>query len=115
MIYRFTNVNSRACHGVITELHETGAYVMFDDFQVRDKVLLPAHYAYVSFEPNPYVISAGLTKHEVLPDDTPVAWRDARVAEVASHLGEGFTEWWAEHGPAIRKDMYNTHNERNKS
>lgn len=107
MIYRFTNVNSRACHGVITELHETGAYVLFDDFQVKDKVLLPAHYAYVSFEPNPFVMAD--VKHEVLPVNTLVTWQDKRVAEVASHLGEGFTEWWAEHGPSIRQNMYNTY------
>lgn len=109
MLYRFTNVNSRQAHGIITELHDNGAYVLFDDFQVKDKVLLPAHYAYVSFQPNPYVIDGGRTKREVLPDSTPVTWQDKRVAEVAKHLGEGFADWWAEHGPTIRKDMYGTH------
>lgn len=109
MIYRFTNVHGRQAHGIVTELHEDGAYVLFDDFQVKDKVLLPAHYAYISFRPNPYVIDGGRTKSEVLPDTTPVRWQDKRVAEVASHLGEGFAAWWAEHGPAIRKDMYGTH------
>lgn len=108
-IYRFTNVNNRQSYGVITELRDNGAYVLFDDFRINDKVLLVAHYAYVSFEPNPYVMDGGRTKREVLPDTTPVVWQDKRLAEVASHLVEGFAEWWAEHGPAICKDMYNIH------
>lgn len=106
-IYRFTNARGRQSYGVVTELFEHGAYVLFDDFQVSDTVVLAAHFAYVSFERNPFVM--GSTRSEVLPDTTPVTWQDKRLADAASHLGDGFSEWWAEHGPIIRSDMYNIH------
>lgn len=106
-IYRFTNVRNRQSYGVVIELFDHGAYVLFDDFQVNEKVVLAAHFAYVSFERNPFVM--GSTRSEVLPDTTPVTWQDKRVAEASRYLGEGFSEWWADHGPAIRSDMYNTY------
>ncbi len=106
-IYRFTNSRGRFHGGIAVELLDNGAYVVSDAWEPTPKVSVPASFGYVSFDHNPFVQAE--VKHELLPIDTPVRWQDKRVAEVASHLGEGFAAWWAEHGPAIRKEMYTTH------
>lgn len=107
-IYCFTNVHGRKAWGIITELFDHGAYVLFDEFSPKGKTTNSAHYAYVSFEPNPFVVETNTTS-EVLPVTTPVRWQDARVAAVAQHLGEGFAAWWSEFGPDIRRDMYSSY------
>lgn len=93
-LYRFTSSTGRVNHGIVTELINNGAYVLFDTFAVTDKVTLPTRYSYVSFLPNPYVVS-NTSKSEVLPLTANVPWQDERVAKIATIVLSGkFEAWW---------------------
>lgn len=96
-LYRFTSAKGRINHGIIVERIGNGANVIFDMFAVNDRVTLPTRYAYVSFEPNPYV-NRTAAKSEALPLTTGVDWQDPWMATVAKLAMEGkFDQWWAEH------------------
>lgn len=102
MIYRFTNIHGRMRHGVCLEMVANGANILADTWHPNDRVTAPANYAYVSFEPNPFV--AGKTKTELLPLDTPVQWRTPEIAQIVALMQAGqFDEWWQANRVAIVK------------
>ena len=101
-LYRFTSATNRVNHGVIVEFVANGANVIFDTFAVNDKVTLPTRFAYVSFEPNPFV-NPTAAKSEVLPMAPNVAWQDRWLAELATMvMAEKFDGWWAENAEKER-------------
>jgi hypothetical protein len=105
-LYRFTSSTQRVNHGIITELVNNGAYVLFDTFAVADKITLPVRYVYVSFEPNPYV-STRTAKSEVLPMVADVPWQDERIAKVASVVLSGkFETWWQANRAEVTAKLY---------
>jgi len=92
-LYRFTSATNRVNHGIVVALVANGANVIFDTFAVNDKVTLPTRFAYVSFEPNPFV-NKTTAKSEVLPM-VDVAWGDPWLAGLAKLVTAGkFDEWW---------------------
>lgn len=105
-LYRFTSSTGRINHGIITEVIANGAYVLFDTFDVTDKVTLPVRYVYVSFDPNPYVANR-TSKSEVLPMTADVPWQDDRVAKVAAIVVSGkFEAWWQANGAEVAAKLY---------
>lgn len=101
-LYRFTSAKGRINHGIIVERIGNGANVIFDTFAVTDQVTLPTRYAYVSFEPNPYV-NRTAAKSEALPMVAGVDWQDPWLAEQAKRVMSGtFDTWWAEHAATER-------------
>lgn len=105
-LYRFTNRNNRVNHGLITELVDGGVYVMLDQFDISEKVQLPARYAYVSLTPNPYTLSQA-TRTEVLPLTYDIRWQDERIARVATIMLDGkFDEWWEKNQSRVMAALY---------
>ena len=101
-LYRFISATGRINHGIIVEHIGAGANVIFDTFAVTDRVTLPTRYAYVSFEPNPYV-NRTAAKSEALPLTAPVDWQDPWMATIAKRVTDGtFDQWWAEHAATER-------------
>lgn len=97
-LYRFTSAKGRINHGIIVDHIGNGANVIFDTFAVTERVTLPTRYAYVSFEPNPYV-NRTAAKSEVLPLANGIDWQDPWMATVAEMAALGtFEQWWAENG-----------------
>lgn len=102
MIYRFTNVHGRCHYGVITRMYDNGAYVLSDTWWPNEKVQAPATYAYVSFEPSPYV--SGNTSYDLLPLDTPVPWQAPEIRQIIEQMQAGtFDAWWEVNEPAITR------------
>ena len=93
MIYRFTNARGYCHYGVVTRLYDNGAYVLSDTWTPSEQVQIPAHYAYVSFAPNPYV--SGQTRYDLLPLDTLVPWQTPEIRQIIELMQAGkFDEWW---------------------
>jgi|688.fasta_scaffold19202_5 hypothetical protein len=105
-LYRFTNSLNRYHYGVVVEMVGNGAYVLSDAWQPTDKVKAPATYAYISFEPNPFVIAA--VKHDLLPLDTPVAWQTPEIRQIVAMMQAGtFAEWWQANQSVIVRKFIN--------
>ncbi|HSG61643.1 MAG TPA: hypothetical protein VLA24_09440 [Pseudomonadales bacterium] len=105
-LYRFTSSTGRVNHGIVTEFVGNGVYVLFDSFDVKERITLPARYAYTSLTPNPYADNAA-AKRELLPLTGTQPWHDSQVATVAAILVAGrFGEWWPVHGTELMAAMY---------
>lgn len=106
MIYRFTNSHSVFHYGVCIEMISNGANVLGDAWEPTEKVQSPARFAYISFDPNPYVIAT--VKHELLPLDTPVTWQTPEIAQIVAMMQAGtFADWWQQHRAEIVKKFIN--------
>ena len=115
-LYRFTNVHGRQRYGVCIEMKDNGAYVLSDTWQPTEKVTAPATYAYISFEPNPYLINTGNTKSELLPLDTPVAWQTPEIAQIVAMMQAGtFAEWWLVNRSGIVRKFINGYKPKDES
>lgn len=118
-LYRFTSSTNRVNHGIIVELIANtecprelgGANVIFDAFAVNDKVTLPMRFAYVSFEPNPFVNPTS-AKSEVLPMAANVPWQESWIADLAKMVRAGtFDAWWAENAAGARERLMHRYRE----
>jgi len=106
MIYRFTNRTGRYHYGICLEMIGNGANVLGDAWQPTEKVDVPARFAYISFDPNPYVIAT--VKHELLPLDTPVTWQTPEIAQIVAMMQAGtFGDWWQANRSAIVRKFIN--------
>lgn len=107
MIYRFTNIHGRQRHGICLEMFADGANILADTWQPNDKVTIPANYAYVSFAPNPYLLTVN-TQTDLLPLDTPVTWQTPEIAQIVAMMQDGtFAEWWQVHRAQILRKFIN--------
>lgn len=105
-LYRFTNRSGRVNHGIVTEHVNGGVNVIFDTFDISERVQLPTRYGFVSLAPNPFLPNR-LSVTEVLPLTADVPWVDERVARVAQIVLRGeFDEWWQQHGADVRTELY---------
>lgn len=110
-LYRFTSATNRVNHGIIVELVANGANVIFDAFAVNDKVTLPMRFAYVSFEPNPFVNPTS-AKSEVLPLADNVPWQEKWIADLARMVKAGtFDAWWEENAAGARERLMHRYRE----
>lgn len=106
MIYKFTNAAGRVNYGLIVEATDTGYYVLFDRFDIRDGVTLPARYSFVSGEGSPYALPND-AKREVLPATEPVRWSERWLSDIQDRMiEEEFTEWWKVNRERITGDLY---------
>lgn len=114
-LYRFTNVHGRVRNGVCLEMIANGANILGDTWQPTEKVVVPARFAYISFEPNPYVINTGATKTELLPLTTPVQWQTPEIAQIVAMMKAGtFADWWQQHRAEIVRKFIGGYKATNK-
>lgn len=105
-LYRFTNRSGRVNHGIVTEYVSCGVNVIFDTFDITERVQLPTRYGFVSLEPNPF-LPVRLSVTEVLPLRADVPWIDERVARVAQIVLRGeFDAWWQQNAATVRTELY---------
>jgi len=107
MIYRFTNVRGFQRYGLVTDLREDGLYVLLDDFRYKgDNSAIPACYAYISLEKNPFVDQDAITKTEILPPNTSVRWGNAVIEKAhKAMLSTDFGEWWKENAEDVKTQI----------